>query len=102
MAVFRFIEGWYNPARRHSGLGYLSPIAYEEMMQADRNHPSQQPSTKPGLPQIPSFETVQRHCDPPLAPPVLLLPNLKCCVHRLLRPADIAFEEANLSGTRRM
>ena len=35
MAVFRFIEGWYNPARRHSGLGYLSPIAYEEMMQAE-------------------------------------------------------------------
>ena len=35
MAVFRFIEGWYNPARRHSGLGYLSPFAYEEMMQAE-------------------------------------------------------------------
>src|SRR5438270_473543 len=35
MAVFSFIEGWYNPARRHSGLGYLSPIAYEEMMQAE-------------------------------------------------------------------
>jgi putative transposase len=34
-AVFRFIEGWYNPARRHSGLGYLSPIAYQEMMQAE-------------------------------------------------------------------
>ena len=33
-AVFRFIEGWYTPARRHSGLGYLSPTAYEEMMQA--------------------------------------------------------------------
>jgi putative transposase len=30
MAVFSFIEGWYNPARRHSGIGYLSPIAYEE------------------------------------------------------------------------
>ena len=30
MAVCSFIEGWYNPARRHSGIGYLSPIAYEE------------------------------------------------------------------------
>ena len=30
MAVFSFIEGWYNPARRHSSIGYLSPIAYEE------------------------------------------------------------------------
>src|SRR5215210_2887248 len=29
MAVFSFIEGWYNPHRRHSGLGYLSSIDYE-------------------------------------------------------------------------
>jgi hypothetical protein len=29
MAVFDFIEGWYNPHRRHSSLGYLSPIAFE-------------------------------------------------------------------------
>ncbi|MEM6973734.1 MAG: IS3 family transposase, partial [Pseudomonadota bacterium] len=26
MAVFEFIEGWYNPGRRHSALGYLAPI----------------------------------------------------------------------------
>jgi putative transposase len=32
MAVFSYIEGWYNPARRHSGIGYLSPIAYEKKM----------------------------------------------------------------------
>jgi putative transposase len=28
-ALFDFIEGWYNPHRRHSAIGYLSPIAYE-------------------------------------------------------------------------
>ncbi len=29
MAVFRFIEGWYNPHRRHSALQYESPVSYE-------------------------------------------------------------------------
>ena len=29
MAVFTFIEGWYNPRRRHSALGYASPMEYE-------------------------------------------------------------------------
>jgi putative transposase len=28
-SVFEFIEGWYNPRRRHSAIGYLSPISYE-------------------------------------------------------------------------
>jgi len=29
MAVFEYIEGFYNPRRRHSALDYLSPISYE-------------------------------------------------------------------------
>ena len=28
-AAFEFIEGFYNPRRRHSSIGYLSPIDYE-------------------------------------------------------------------------
>jgi putative transposase len=28
-AVFDFIEGWYNPTRRHSSLDYVSPIEFE-------------------------------------------------------------------------
>ena len=40
MAVFSFIEGWYNPARRHSALGYRSPMAYEqEQIQAANVQP---------------------------------------------------------------
>jgi putative transposase len=31
LAVFDFIEGWYNPWRRHSSLEYLSPVAYEAL-----------------------------------------------------------------------
>jgi putative transposase len=30
MAIFIFIEGWYNPRRRHSALGYRSPMEYEK------------------------------------------------------------------------
>jgi putative transposase len=30
MAVFSYVEGWYNPVRLHSALGFRSPIAYEE------------------------------------------------------------------------
>lgn len=30
--VFDYIERFYNPRRRHSTLGYLSPVAYEEQM----------------------------------------------------------------------
>lgn len=29
LTVFDFIEGWYNPTRRHSALDYLSPLEFE-------------------------------------------------------------------------
>jgi len=31
-AIFDFIEGWYNPHRKHSALGYLSPNNFERRM----------------------------------------------------------------------
>jgi len=34
MACFSYIEGWYNPVRLHSGLGYRSPMAYEANTEA--------------------------------------------------------------------
>ena len=32
-AIFDFIEAWYNPHRRHSSLGYLSPVQFEEQFE---------------------------------------------------------------------
>lgn len=34
-AIFEFIEVWYNRARRHSSLGYMSPVEYEARLQAE-------------------------------------------------------------------
>jgi putative transposase len=57
MAVFEFIEGWYNPHRRHSSIGYLSPTTFERRMHAHitlqplQNEaciPSRKPSTEAG------------------------------------------------------
>ena len=34
LAVFEYLEGWYNAHRRHSSLGYLSPAEFEAMHRA--------------------------------------------------------------------
>ena len=43
-----FIEGWYNPHRRHSALDYLSPINYERSHQSQTDFRSPTPSTESG------------------------------------------------------
>jgi len=48
MAVFEFIEGWYNPHRRHSALDYLSPINYERIQQTESLTASPTPSIETG------------------------------------------------------
>ncbi len=43
-AVFAFVEGFYNPRRRHSSIGYLSPIDYEHRHQAAGDPDAHQPA----------------------------------------------------------
>ena len=47
MALFSYIEGWYNPRRRHSALGYMAPANFEAKHQAATA--GQQPSAEHGL-----------------------------------------------------
>jgi len=39
MACFSYIEGWYNPARLHSCLGYRSPMTSEAEKEAALTEP---------------------------------------------------------------
>ena len=33
LAVFDYIETFYNPRRRHSSIGFISPVAFENQQQ---------------------------------------------------------------------
>jgi putative transposase len=48
LAVFEFIEGWYNPHRRHSAIDYLSPNRYEALHVRTPQSPSPHVSTETG------------------------------------------------------
>jgi putative transposase len=39
-AIFEFVEGFYNLRRRHSSIGYLSPVDYERRHPATRSIPT--------------------------------------------------------------
>lgn len=39
MACFAYIEGFHNPLRLHSSLGYRSPTDYERTFQNDQASP---------------------------------------------------------------
>jgi putative transposase len=38
LAIFAWIESWYNPLRRHSGLGQRSPNIFERSLQEQKSH----------------------------------------------------------------
>jgi putative transposase len=50
LAVFTWIESWYNPHRRHSGIGYLSPANFErrniEPVKSIENQPPKEVLTR--------------------------------------------------------
>ena len=48
MAVFTFIEGWYNPHRRHLALGNISPMQFEKTALETRLISSEKLSTETG------------------------------------------------------
>ena len=45
LAIFTWIEAWYNPRRRHSGLGQMSPNNFEQRHQENRQEPAEKPLT---------------------------------------------------------
>ena len=72
MAVFRFIEGWYTPHRRHSRLGYLSSLAYERAtIEAEEPVPGGTPDMGRGEIAAPGqFYEVDLRPDPARPPPI--------------------------------
>ena len=38
LAIFAWIESWYNPLRRHNGLGQRSPNIFERTLQEQKSH----------------------------------------------------------------
>lgn len=55
-ALFTWIEGWYNPRRRHSALNYLSPINFERKHVEQENLPQEHglPTAAAGSSQAPT------------------------------------------------
>jgi putative transposase len=59
LAVFDYLEGWYNPRRRHSALDYLSPMVYERTYSGDRTVASGSTIAPGGAISISPSEAVQ-------------------------------------------
>lgn len=54
MAVFEYIEGWYNPHRRHSALGQISPVEFERQHLQRTTDPRGPVENAPSSPAPPS------------------------------------------------
>jgi putative transposase len=49
LALFTYIEGWYNPRRRHSALGRVSPIHFERSYLDRKSLATMQPAATPEI-----------------------------------------------------
>jgi putative transposase len=58
LALFTYIEGWYNPRRRHSALGYQSPANFERSKTEIASHP--RPNPLHGFPTAPLASGLRR------------------------------------------
>jgi putative transposase len=54
MAVFEWLEGWYNPHRRHSSIGYRSPVNYEKAHQRPQQRIRNREPLSPSAPDRPA------------------------------------------------
>ncbi len=69
LALFTYIEGWYNPRRRHSALGLTSPANFEKFHAAPTR--TSAPNVQHGLPTVGACVAV---ATPPVdnPPPMLI------------------------------
>lgn len=62
MAIFQFLEGWYNAKRRHSALGYLSPVDFERIV-ATQSAPATVGEPLPPVPDSSALNSMSQNGD---------------------------------------
>ncbi len=71
LAIFSYIEGWYNPHRRHSSIAHHAPIAYEKLHLSQAWNTRPKYSTEAML--LPNSKSV--HTEPEFRPQTAIFPT---------------------------